>query len=101
MVTKEWSSQRSCEAMRPSVGLTQAAVSSCPVLWVFVDRGSLMLRTMAGLFVHPRAGSGGGERTSPCHTLSNSDVSGHKDGILNATDRETPVRDREASQDTG
>lgn len=56
---------------------------------------------MAGLFVRPRAGSGGGERTSPCHTLSNSDFSGHKDGALNATDKEMPVRDREASQDAG
>lgn len=57
---------------------------------------------MAGLFVHPLAGSGGGERTSPCHTLSNSDFSRHKkkkNGALNATDKEMPVQDREASQE--
>lgn len=60
-----------------------------------------MLRTMAGLFVHPLAGSNGGERTSPCHTLSNSDFSGHKNGALNATDKEMSAQEREASQDTG
>lgn len=60
-----------------------------------------MLRTMAGLFVQSLAGSSGGERTSPCHTLSNSDFSGHKYGALNATDKEMPEQDRETSQDTG
>lgn len=56
---------------------------------------------MAGLFVRPPAGSSSGERTSPCHTLSNSDFSGHKNGPLNATDKEMPVQDREKSQDPG
>lgn len=65
------------------------------------DRGSFMLRTMAGLFVQGPAGSSGRERTSPCHTLSNSDFSGHKNGALNAIDKEMPVQDRETSQDTG
>lgn len=60
-----------------------------------------MLRTMAGLFVRLPAGSSGGERTSPCRILFNSDFRGHKNGALNATDKEMPVQDREMSQDTG
>lgn len=88
--------------MQPSVGPAQAAVCRLPLsMGVCFDRGSLMLRTMASLFVHPLAGSNGGERTSPCHTLSNSDFSGHKNGALNATDKEMSAQEREASQDTG
>lgn len=62
-----------------------------------------MLRTMAGLFVWGPQQEAvlGRERTSPCHTLSNSDFSGHKNGALNATDKEMPAQDRETSQDTG
>lgn len=88
--------------MSPTVGLTQAAVTRLPLsMGVCFDRGSFMLRTMAVLFVQPLAGSSGGARTSPCHTLSNSDFSGHKNGASNATDKEMPAQDRETSQDTG